>query len=231
MKKIICIILSVLFLFGLCSCSHAEIPNEPSTFDEGQSVREIRSGTEKDPAAPAAETVKTTAAQTKKTESKTAAKTTVKTEPVKTTKPAQTTQSIKKTNVCTISIDCETVLSHKSELNENLLKFIPSDGIMLRTCEVEITSEDMTVFDVLKKVCRDNGIHFEFSNTPAYNSAYIEGIGNLYERDCGALSGWMYSVNGVYPNVGCSETKVTPGDVIKWRYTCDLGWDVGGGME
>lgn len=37
--------------------------------------------------------------------------------------------------------------------------------------------------------------------TPAYNSAYIEGIGNLYEFDCGNLSGWMYSVNGVWPDL------------------------------
>lgn len=34
-----------------------------------------------------------------------------------------------------------------------------------------------------------------------YNSAYIEGINNLYEFDCGELSGWMYKVNGLVPQL------------------------------
>lgn len=38
-----------------------------------------------------------------------------------------------------------------------------------------------------------------------YNSAYIEGINNLYEFDCGSLSGWMYKVNEWFPNYGCSR--------------------------
>ena len=69
----------------------------------------------------------------------------------------------------------------------------------------------------------------EFENPPIYNSAYIEGIHNLYEFDVGELSGWMYSVNGWYPNYGCSRYALKDGDVVEWRYTCDLGFDVGGG--
>ena len=87
------------------------------------------------------------------------------------------------------------------------------------------------MFDVLQQVCRDNKIHLEFSNSPVYQSAYIEGIGNLYEFDCGELSGWMYSVNGWFPNYGCSSYAVQDGDVIEWVYTCDLGSDVGGGQS
>ena len=63
--------------------------------------------------------------------------------------------------------------------------------------------------------------------TPMYNSYYIEGINQLYEFDCGDKSGWMYSVNGWYPNYGCSSYEVKDGDKIEWRYTCDLGSDVG----
>ena len=72
------------------------------------------------------------------------------------------------------------------------------------------------------------GIHMEFEDTPMYNSAYIEGINNLYEFDCGELSGWMYKVNGWFPNYGCSRYQLKEGDVIEWVYTCDLGVDVGG---
>lgn len=74
---------------------------------------------------------------------------------------------------------------------------------------------------------KKNRIHMEFENTPMYNSNYIEGIGNLYEFDCGDLSGWTYSVNGWFPNYGCSRYKLKDGDKIQWRYTCDLGRDVG----
>ena len=69
----------------------------------------------------------------------------------------------------------------------------------------------------------------EASYTPMYGSVYVEGINNLYEFDCGELSGWMYSVNGIYPNYGCSSYILKDGDVICWVYTCDLGYDVGGG--
>ncbi len=68
----------------------------------------------------------------------------------------------------------------------------------------------------------------EFEDTPIYNSAYIEGIANLYEFDCGELSGWMYKVNGWFPNYGCSRYQLKAGDKVEWVYTCDLGVDVRG---
>lgn len=67
----------------------------------------------------------------------------------------------------------------------------------------------------------------ESSYTPIYDSAYIEGINQIYEFDCGSESGWMYKVNGWFPNYGCSQYKVSDGDNIAWVYTCDLGTDVG----
>ena len=59
------------------------------------------------------------------------------------------------------------------------------------------------------------------------NTILVEGINQLYEFDCGELSGWMYSVNSWFPNYGCSQYEVSDGDMIEWRYTCDLGRDVG----
>ena len=37
----------------------------------------------------------------------------------------------------------------------------------------------------------------------------------------------MYSVNGAFPNYGCSQYVVQDGDIIVWHYTCDLGADLG----
>ena len=83
------------------------------------------------------------------------------------------------------------------------------------------------MFDILLRVCKDNNIHTEYSWTPIYNSSYIEGIGNIYEFDCGELSGWMYKVNDWYPNYGSSRYVVKNNDVIEWNYTLNSGRDLG----
>ena len=112
------------------------------------------------------------------------------------------------------------------DLKAGKADIVPSDGVLLPETTVAFSEGD-TVFDVLQQVCRAQGIHMESTWTPAYNSAYIEGIGNLYEFDCGELSGWMYSVNGVWPDYGCSGYTLRDGDTVVWSYTCDLGRDVG----
>ena len=132
-----------------------------------------------------------------------------------------------KTYTCTFSIECSTILNNLDMLDPDKLEMVPSGGVILKTVTVTFY-EGESVFDVLQRVCRENGIHMEASWTPIYNSAYVEGIHNLYEFDCGALSGWMYRVNGWYPNYGCSRYQLKNGDVVEWRYTCDLGHDVGG---
>ena len=84
-----------------------------------------------------------------------------------------------------------------------------------------------SVFDILERTLREKNIHMEFTETPMYESTYIEGIANLYEFDCGELSGWMYKVNGIFSDYGSSLYEVKNGDIIEWVYTCDKGKDVG----
>ena len=129
-------------------------------------------------------------------------------------------------NTCTISISCSTILNNRGNLTSGKEEFVPSNGWILPATTVQF-NEGESVHDVLQRVCRDNGIQMESSFTPAYNSAYVEGINQLYEFDCGELSGWMYNVNGWFPNYGCSQYTVKSGDAINWVYTCDLGKDVG----
>ena len=135
-------------------------------------------------------------------------------------------ESASSSHTCTISISCATILDNMSELKSGKEEFVPSDGWILAASEVEFT-EGESVHDILQRVCKDAGIQMESSFSPAYNSAYVEGINNLYEFDCGQLSGWMFSVNGWFPNYGCSKYTVKDGDVINWVYTCNLGKDVG----
>lgn len=127
---------------------------------------------------------------------------------------------------CSFSIECSTILNNLEQLDPDKLETVPSNGVILAKTTVTFY-EGESVFDVLQRVCKEYGIHMEASWTPIYNSAYIEGIHNLYEFDCGELSGWMYRVNGWYPNYGCSRYQLKDGDVVEWRFTCDLGNDVG----
>ena len=133
-----------------------------------------------------------------------------------------------KTLTCTFSIECSTILNNLDMLDPEKLEMVPTGGVILSKTTVEFY-EGESVFDVLQRLCKEKGIHMEAEWTPIYNSAYVEGIHNLYEFDCGALSGWMYKVNGWYPNYGSSRYQLKDGDVVEWRYTCDLGNDIGGG--
>lgn len=133
-------------------------------------------------------------------------------------------------NICTITIRCDTILDNLENLDAGKEAYVPANGVILSTSQVEFDDGE-TVFDVLKRVCDYAGIQLEYSWTPMYSTYYIEGINNLYEFDCGNESGWMYKVNGWFPNYGCSAYTLKNGDDIVWCYTCNgLGADVGGGM-
>lgn len=131
---------------------------------------------------------------------------------------------------CTLSIRCDTLLDNIDSLNKEKRELVPKNGIIFPETTV-IFYEGESVFNILKRETKKNKIHMEFVNTPAYNSTYIEGIANLYEFDCGELSGWMYKVNGIFPNYGCSKYTLRQGDKVEWVYTCDLGADVGGNYK
>ena len=122
-------------------------------------------------------------------------------------------------STCTISISCSTILNNMDKCAESKKAFVPSDGVILAATTVSFSTGE-TVFDVLQRVCQSNGIQMEASLSPTYNSAYIEGIANLYEKDVGGGSGWMYRVNGTFPNYGCSACSLNNGDTIEWLYTC-----------
>ena len=129
---------------------------------------------------------------------------------------------------CTLSVSCATILDNMDLCDPEKWELVPEDGWILKPMTVTF-AENESVFNVLQRTLKEQGIHMEFEYTPAYHTAYIEGINNLYEFDVGELSGWMYSVNGWFPIYGCSRYRLQDGDVVEWKYTCDLGNDIGGG--
>ena len=128
---------------------------------------------------------------------------------------------------CTLSVRCDTILDNMSDFDKDKAEILPNNGIILKETEV-VFYEGETVFNLLRREMKKNKIHMEFNEVPMYGSAYIEGIANIYEFDCGELSGWMYKVNDWFPNYGCSRYKLHDGDKVEWIYTCDLGRDIGG---
>lgn len=127
-------------------------------------------------------------------------------------------------NTCTFVIECKTILDNKDKLKKGLEKYVPDDAVIFSRTVGFDSGE--SVYDILRRICDENSIQMEASYTPAFSSYYVEGINNLYEFDCGQGSGWMYSVNGVFPNYGCSSYKPANNDKIAFRYTCELGYDL-----
>lgn len=160
---------------------------------------------------------------------------------IKTEKTGQ--ESTAKTEVtekrihCTIEIDCSAILKNMSDLKTSKVEFVPTDGKILSKTKVELP-HGSTAFDLLKEACKNkvcdkkcefclnDGIHIDYSYTPAYNNYYVRGLHQLYEKDCGTKSGWMFRVNGVYPNYGSSSYVLKDGDAVEFIYTCDLGEDI-----
>lgn len=127
---------------------------------------------------------------------------------------------------CTVTLRCDTILEDPELLDPAKAPYVPADGVILPVTTVSFTTGE-TVFDILKRVCDAAEIPLEYSWTPLYSSYYVEGIQHLYEFDCGPQSGWMYQVNGVFPNYGCSAYEIQDGDAIVWAYTCTgLGADL-----
>lgn len=80
--------------------------------------------------------------------------------------------------------------------------------------------------------------HPDFGAAPTTESARAEGLtypNRLSEKDFSPMSGWMYSVNNVFPGYGLDGYSPANGDVFRlqftlWGYGADLGQDFMGGM-
>ena len=125
----------------------------------------------------------------------------------------------KKENVIgtvTVTIRCDEAIGKTSLA-------LPTDGYLVHERTVEIAEGD-TVYTVLMELARAERLHVDCRGTNA--SAYVAGIGYLYEFACGDLAGWQYRVNGEAPSVGCGQYRLQAGDVIEWNYSLTMGKDL-----
>ena len=124
-----------------------------------------------------------------------------------------------------IEIECRDVLRHWDDLDAALKApgVLPENGELLAPTEYVLRPGD-TVFDLLKRTVRHNQIQMEFQGADknAFGSVYVQGIGYLYEFSCGPQSGWVFYVNGTFPDRGCSAYELHDGDRVTWHYSCAL---------
>lgn len=118
---------------------------------------------------------------------------------------------------CSITIECKSILDNMDDLKKGHESYVPKNGIMLDNYKATLKSKS-TVYDLLKKACNDKGI--TYTAVASIYSVYIAGINNIDQKDCGDGSGWMYSVNGNFPNVSVDSKKLKDGDKVVFTYTC-----------
>jgi len=126
----------------------------------------------------------------------------------------------------TLTVRVDSILYNMHLLHRDKHELVPSSGVIFPATLVRVYDGE-SVHNVLQREMRRHRIHMSSRWTPMFNSAYVEAINNLYEFDVGPLSGWMYRVNGWFPNFGASRYLLSAGDVVEWLYTVDLGRDLG----
>lgn len=101
---------------------------------------------------------------------------------------------------------------------------ISSSEVSLPPTEMEIKDGD-SVLSALIAITKKHKVQMDYRGGQGA-SAYIEGIDNVYEFDRGQGSGWMYRVNGVFPDRGAGAIQLQDGDRVEWLYTTNLGDDL-----
>lgn len=126
----------------------------------------------------------------------------------------------------TFSADCLAALDDMESIDEDInpADVIPADGIVIEECGLSLP-EGSSAFDALTAAARAQKVRVDYTGG-AYGT-YVRSIGYISEFGFGELSGWMYRVNGKFPNTSVSNYILSEGDVVEFVYTCDLGKDVG----
>ncbi len=140
-----------------------------------------------------------------------------------TTSPATANSTLPQKSSVSLYIDCVNAVTYGIRDRDGYKDLIPANGVMLNTV-AELQQGD-TVLSLLERVLKDKSILLNKGSR-----GYIRGIGGLKELDCGTSSGWIYSVNEIFPLTGSNEYKLVSGDRVAFYYTVKKG-DVPGKQD
>ena len=121
----------------------------------------------------------------------------------------------------TISIDCLALDGHLDELKPNVRNALP-DGLVYLSATRFLYREGMTAFDLLLRAEKPALLHIAYQPVLG-GTYYVSSINDLAEFSAGGESGWIVLVNGVFIDRSASAYKLSPGDVVEWRYTVSYG--------
>lgn len=106
---------------------------------------------------------------------------------------------------------------------------IAAGEIPLPPTTMDIKDGD-TVLNALINITKKNRVQMDYRGGQGA-TAYVEGIDNVYEFDRGQGSGWMYRVNGIFPDRGAGAVRLLDGDRVEWLYTTNLGVDLNANLK
>ncbi len=228
--KLLALLLTVLFLLSACGKNDTSAePSETCTAAESEYTSEMPSAEETQVEIAAdAGTSQPTQGQTKSqaspspetaqpAEPTTSAPQHIELTPVPTTSAQQAnTPENEKINV-TFSVECHNAINYGILSQGSFAQVLPADGIILHTSSIEVKNGE-SVMSALKKILKENRITYSIAS-----GGYVRTISGLSEFDCGPYSGWMYKVNGNFPNVSTKSYPLREGDRVEFVYTCNMG--------
>ena len=89
--------------------------------------------------------------------------------------------------------------------------------------------EDATVYDLFTEALNEAGLYSVGAEDNYVRTIYaptILGGYGLSEFTNGKRSGWMYTVNGLHPDVGMKDKTLQDGDIVVWHYVNDYSYEV-----
>ncbi|WP_283679204.1 DUF4430 domain-containing protein [Lentilactobacillus sp. Marseille-Q4993] len=98
-----------------------------------------------------------------------------------------------------------------------------SKGNKLLTSGYVKANKGDTAFTVSQRLFNQNGVKIDY--TGSGSTVYVSMIAGYREMQLGSMSGWLYRVNGTFPDVSCGTYSVKTGDTVEWMYTENMGQD------
>jgi len=97
-----------------------------------------------------------------------------------------------------------------------------SENVLLKTSTLEINGQryedniatGTSVYDFMSKLREEGKINFTEKNYTGIGK-FIDSINGVKGN---GSENWIYYVNGIEAQVGVSNYKIKPGDVISWKY-------------
>ncbi len=119
--------------------------------------------------------------------------------------------------ICTVTVECKSILSDMDSLKSGHESYVPSDGYIINGYSITVPGGS-TAYDAVISACEKQDIPVNTSSGSF--GKYIAGFNNIDEKDCGSQSGWTYTINGESPSVGCDSYTLSDGDSVEFSYIC-----------